>query len=815
MVNQDCVVRTLGSREAIRSLQVLLAEAGTVSRSEIARRVCEQFEFVDSLGRSQLASCQKALRGLDASGHIQLPAPQHGGRWPGQPARLGQAVPEPTGVPPRAGAVQGLTLTLVQTQLQRRVWNEIVAAEHPQGAVVHVGAQLRYLIESEHGILGAIGFAASALALAARDQWIGWSPAMRRKRLHRILGLSRFLIRPSVRCHCLASMVLGRALRRLPDDFRRRYGYRPALVETFCEARRHAGTCFRAANFTHIGDTAGRGRFAPRGQCVPHKHILVYPLRADWRSVLGTVEPLGAGEGLGLDVFAANELGGAPLGDLRLSKRLVRTAAMQAAAPSASIPGAAQGNRALVKGHYRFIDQPSTSAVTPENILHPHRERTLRRMQGESVVLCLQDGTDLNFAEHPGCSGLGLIAKRQASKAKREAKRKAKAKQEAQRRAGGQAKAKQEAQRKAGGQGPSADRQGTLGLHMHSTLAVNTEGIPLGVPQIQFESPDGKPQRRKPLAERKTMRWVRGVRECGRLAARLAGTRVVSVMDREGDVFELFAEVRRQPRVDLLVRARHNRSRGKGRLKLFDRIRAQAAQAKLKIDVARSSARRSTRNQKAKRLRKARQATAELRWRSVQVRDPNGRREPVRLQLVHVWERSDPGDSKPLEWYLLTTLEVTSSADAERVLDWYGLRWRIEDWHRILKTGCKAQYLGHRTGERIQRAVTIKAVIAWRLQAMTLLGRETPELPAETFYTELQMRVIRHFAARRGLASPDNLGVAVRTMAIMGGYLYRKRGPPAGPQKIWEGWICLTHMSDAYELRDHFERSRADSMAEP
>ena len=397
---------------------------------------------------------------------------------------MGQAVPEPTGVPVRAGAVLGLILTLVETEIQRRTWNEIVAREHPQGAVLHVGAQLRYLIESEHGILGAIGFAASALALAARDEWIGWSPPMRRKRLHRILGLSRFLIRSSVRCHCLASMVLGRVLRRLPDDFRRRYGYRPALVETFCDASRHDGTCFRAANFTCIGKSAGRGRLAPRGQRVPKKHILVYPLCADWRSVLGTVEPLGVGEGLGLDVFATREMGGAPLGDLRLTKRLVRTAAMQAAAPSASIPAAAQGKRALVKGHYRFIDQPSASAVTPENILHAHRERTLRRMQGEPVVLCLQDGTDLNFAEHPGCSGLGLIAKRKAK---------------------GKAKA--------GGKGPSADKQGTLGLHMHSTLAVNTAGIPLGVPQIQFEAPDGKPQRGKPLAERKTMRWVRGLRE--------------------------------------------------------------------------------------------------------------------------------------------------------------------------------------------------------------------------------------------------------------------------------------------------------------
>ncbi len=812
MVDQHCIARTLGSQQAVAALQVLLAESGSVSRSEIARRVCDQFHFVDSLGRWQLASCQKALRSLDAADRIRLPAPQPGGHWPGRPSRLGRPVPEPVAVPAAAGAVQGLQLTLVQTQLQRRTWNEIVATEHPQGAVLHVGAQLRYLIESRHGILGAVGFAASALALAARDEWIGWSAPMRRKRLHRILGLSRFLIRPSVRCHCLASQVLGKVLRRLPDDFRQRYGYRPALVETFCDASRHAGTCFRAANFTCIGQTAGRGRFAPRDERVPAKQIFVYPLSTDWRRVLGTVEPLGVAEGLDLDQFAANELGGAPLGDVRLSRRLVRTASMQAAAPSASIPAAAQGRRALVKGHYRFIDQPSRSAVTPENMLAPHRERTLRRMQGEGVVLCLQDGTDLNFAEHPGCVGLGLIARNRRSQAKG-GKTKAKA---GKAQGAGSASAKE---RSKGRQVPAGDvyPDGTLGLHMHSTLAVNAAGIPLGVPQIQFDAPDGKAERGKPLQERKTMRWMRGLRECGQLAGRLPGTRVVSVMDREGDVFALFAEGRRlqSAGVELLVRARHNRSRGKGRPKLFEHIRAQKAQAELQLDVARSSARRSTRRQKRKAVRKARRATAELRWKSVEIRDPGGREQPVRLQLAHVWERSAPAGKKPLEWYLLTTLEVGCKQDAERVLDWYGLRWRIEDWHRILKAGCKVEYLGHRKGERIERVVTIKAVIAWRLAAMTLLGRETPELPAEVFYTELQLRVLRHFAKRRGMAEPANLGLAVRTMAIMGGYLYRRNGPPAGHQKIWEGWTRLTIMSEAYELRDYFERPQTASQHEP
>ena len=467
--------------------------------------------------------------------------------------------------------------------------------------------------------------------------------------------------------------------------------------------------------------------------------------------------------------------------------------------------------RALVKGHYRFIDQPSRSAITPESMLAPHRERTLRRMHGEQVVLCVQGGADLHFAEHPGGVGLGLIARNLLSRS-----RSGNAK------GAGPAGGKQWSQggrKEEGSEFPAGEvyPDGTLGLHMHSTLAVNTAGIPLGVPQIQLDVPDGKAERGKPLQERKTMRWIRGVRECGRLAGRLPGTRVVSVMDREGDVFAVFAEGRRLQAegVELLVRARHNRSRGKGRPKLFEHIRARKAQAELQLDVARSSARRSTRSQARKDLREARRARAELRWKQVEIQGPGERGQPLRLQLVHVWERSAPAGKKALEWYLLTSLEVECREDAERVLDWYGLRCRIEDWHRILRAGCKVEYLGRGTRERMERAVTTNAVIAWRLAAMTLLGRETPEMPAEVFYTDLQLRVLRHFALRRGMAEPVNLGLAVRTMAILGGYLYRRNGPPAGPQKIWEGWTRLTIMAEAYELRDSFGRSQTDSQHEP
>ena len=103
----------------------------------------------------------------------------------------------------------------------------------------HAGAQLRYLLVSDHGYLGAPGFAASALALAARDEWIGWDAALRKRQLHRVVGLSRFLIRPSVRCRNLASTALGQCLRRLGADFEQHYSYPPLLVETSLDSARH------------------------------------------------------------------------------------------------------------------------------------------------------------------------------------------------------------------------------------------------------------------------------------------------------------------------------------------------------------------------------------------------------------------------------------------------------------------------------------------------------------------------------------------------------------------------------------------------
>ncbi len=169
-----------------------------------------------------------------------------------------------------------------------RLWNGLIDRYHYLGYTPLPGAQLRYLIDCDHGVLGAIGFGAAAWKVAARDRWIGWDATCREARLGRVLNNARFLILPWIQVKNLASKVLALAVARIPEDFAARYGERVVLLETFVEIPRHQGTCYRAANWRHLGETTGRGKCdRTHRAALPRKAVYVYPLGADFRSALG------------------------------------------------------------------------------------------------------------------------------------------------------------------------------------------------------------------------------------------------------------------------------------------------------------------------------------------------------------------------------------------------------------------------------------------------------------------------------------------------------------------------------------------------
>ena len=190
---------------------------------------------------------------------------------------------------------------------------------------------------------------------------------------------------------------MGQCLRRLADDYEQAYGYRPVLVETFVTAARHSGVSLQAAGWTRVGRTAGRGRLAASGASVPQRTIWCRALQPDWQTALGgqpvVVSPRDCSAGLDGPNWVEQELGGTPLGDQRLSKRLVTSARLMAKNPAAPFPAAAQGDAAAVAGFYRLLEQPEESPVTVSDLLATHRQHTRSRMAGQSTVLLIQDGS--------------------------------------------------------------------------------------------------------------------------------------------------------------------------------------------------------------------------------------------------------------------------------------------------------------------------------------------------------------------------------------------------------------------------------------
>ena len=781
-------IKAILSRRA--SLEVIRSrlKSGEKSRTGLARWVCRHFGLEDVRGKPQVSSCLKVLRELERAGEIQLPrrildVVKH---W--RVRRRTRPVAKPREVPTEVSQVRDLQLCLVDPQddEQMRTWNELIWREHPQGKRRLVGRQLRYLVGSAHGWLGAVGFSASALSLEARDRWIGWDARQRQAQEGRVVNLSRLLIRPGVACQNLASLVLGACVARVEKDFAERYGYEPWLLESFVDRQQHTGTCFQAANWKCVGQTKGRGRNDRTSQFRESiKDIYVYPLVEDFRQRMGVSEerapqlrPLAVEQGLGAKEWAQQEFGEVELGDQRLRDRLIRIMTDRAEHPDTSYLEAAGGDRYAAKGYYYFIDSPR-EGLNPEAMIATHRKRTQQRMLRHPLVLVVQDTTDLNFSTRPKTTGMGVVGTNQTG-------------------------AK------------------SLGLKLHSSVALTPEGLPLGVLRSVAEAPEAKSEGEKlsqsrPIEEKKSFRWIEGLRDCVAGAEEMPETRLLMVADREGDIFELFAEAEAtRKRVGVLVRANHNRRLEGQEEKLWETLPASQNETSLAVTIPRQRSKPAKRDQPEQKGLPARPAQLSVRFAKISL--PATRSDlgsALTLWAVYVWEPEPPPEAKPIEWMLLTTEEIETGAQAGELVGFYSRRWRIEEWHRILKTGCRVEEHQHETGERLKRAIAMDVVLAWRIQLLTLLGREVPELPGEVLFDDWEVRVLDALreqqrtgqGGKRGKGAkggspkrPLLLGEAIVQIAKLGGYLARGSDPPPGAECLWKGLIRFYGMVDGYRL---------------
>ena len=727
-----------------------------ISRVQLSRGVCGILGWRTITGKLKEMSCRVALLKLESRGVLRLPAAHPFRHTVSRP----QAKPQKSVLVAEAniscgfsslGPVHLVRIDSSATKASRQ-WNTVMDQHHYLGSGPLCGAQIRYLIQDgSNRILGGLSFSASAYSVSCRDAWIGWNRWQRRENLQRVICNSRFLILPSVRVPHLASHVLGMVSRRIAGDWQNRYGYAPLLLETYVDHQRFKGTSYRASNWKHVGMTTGRSRQDRKHTLqVGRKDVFIFELHKKSRALLCVSEgPVAEEKPASLRPppgdWAEEEFGASRLGEQRLEKRLLVLARDFWAKPQAAIPQAC-GSRAKTKAAYRFFDHRKT---VMEDILKSHYEATAQRIQKEKVVLAVQDTTQLNYAGHLMTQGLGPVGTKQ---------------------------------------------DGAVGLFVHDTLAVTPDGTPLGLLDVQCWARDGKEFGKRvrrhelPIEKKESWKWIQSYRAVEKLQRCSPETLLISVGDREADIYELFASAREHGKgPHVLVRARQSRMLAEGHGKLWSTLQATPIIGNTEVMIPRRG------NQPA------RKTTLEVRFMKATLQPPHRKRGlgQVTLWAVAAKETSPPEGIEPVEWLLLTTKEVGSSLEAVEILTWYSRRWGIEVYHRTLKSGCKIEERQLGSSNRIEACLAIDMVVAWRIYFLVKMGRETPDVPCTVFFEDYEWKaLVTHIKKNpENLKEPPSLREAVRMIASLGGFLGRKCDGEPGTKTTWLGLQCLDGIS--------------------
>ena len=446
------------------------------------------------------------------------------------------------------------------------------------------------------------------------------------------------------------------------------------------------------------------------------------------------------------DNWVEQEMKSLLFGEKRLEERVVKIIQDFSQNPTGSIPEFC-GDWATTKATYEFCKNPTGAR---DQIVAAQRQATLKRMKGQPLVLILQDTTSFDFTDHTATEALGPL-----------------------------------------------ENEICRGFFAHSSLAVTPDSVPLGLlAQQTWKREDNEvgsrhQRHQRPIEAKESYKWLQGLDDSTDQLP--SETQALVVSDRESDIFEYFVHPRAS-QVDLLVRARHDRSLADESHRLFLTVSNSPVRGKVQVEVGRRP------NQPS------RIAECQVQFKRVKVRPPKkrsalqSRLEPVVLWAVLIQEVQSPVGIEPLEWLLLTTLEVTSFEQACQIIEYYTCRWLIERFHFVLKSGCaiEQRQLGH--VDRLMRFLALANVVAWRLLWQTYLGRIDSDLPCTLVLAEHEWKALYSFIHKTAVTPTETptLGQTTRWIAQLGGFLGRKSDGQPGVIVLWRGWRRLFDISQTW-----------------
>ena len=441
------------------------------------------------------------------------------------------------------------------------------------------------------------------------------------------------------------------------------------------------------------------------------------------------------------------ELDGAYFQDVRLGKRLRTLLGLMSNGLGQTIPLACQ-DWANTKAAYRFFSNPR---ISEEEILSGHFACTGARAAAvQEPLLVLHDTREFTFQS--GGLAVGLIS--------------------------------------------NLPRKLTVcGLLMHSSLVVTTDGLPLGLAAVKFWTRKhfkGTTALKRvvnptriPIEEKESYKWLENIRQATDLLQRPANC--IHVADREGDIFELFCTAE-ELGSKFLVRTCVDRLAKDGNTTIHRVMRRVELKGTHEIEVRDADGKKDM-------------AILEIKYEAIRVLPPIGKQAAypeLELTVIHAREASKPRRRERIEWKLLTNLPIQTPEEAFEKIRWYALRWKIEMFHKILKTGCRAEQAKLRSAERLTKLIAVFCILSWRVFWMTMVQRTDPEIGAEAAITPEEKTIWEKLFGEVGKGS--TLSVYLNRIARLGGYLARANDGPPGNTVMWRGLSRLTDIQLGFLL---------------
>ncbi len=456
-----------------------------------------------------------------------------------------------------------------------------------------------------------------------------------------------------------------------------------------------------------------------------------------------------------MDAWIRGEIDRSLLPDVRLRERLGAILQDLADAPGSTLPAACQ-DWAATKAAYRFLDN---GRVDEAAILAGHFQATrARTARAAGTVLILHDTTEFSY-RRTDPQAIGILGKTAAGKL-----------------ADGRPR-----------------MHTTCGILLHSSMVVTLEGLPLGLAAAKFwtrkkfkgaNALRGKVNAtRIPIEQKESYRWIENLKASTTLLSE--PERCVHVGDRESDIFELFCAASDQ-KTYFLVRTCVDRLAEDGDVTIAAHMDRKGRKGIHRLMVRDLKGRPS-------------RAKLEVRYCTMTVQPPIGkqRRYPsLTLTAIHAREIGTPKDRDPIDWKLLTNLPIPDLDAAVEKLRWYAMRWKIETYHKVLKSGYRAEQSKLRTAQRLTNLLAVYCILAWRIFWLCMLNRVAPDDPGTRAFTATELALLHALMPMRS-SCISNCLLAV---AKLGGYLARANDPPPGNMVLWRGMARLTDIHFGFLL---------------